>query len=142
MFVNPIDLKMNEPTQCDRYKQILVSIMSYKDNVDYAVTYEFSTEQLGALVPEDINKWMARKVFGRPDPGPHDNPTFGRYSSLAYYKKAISFYMPNRLVAWNVMSHSGNPTRSIPINDLIKTEKKKSKKNKEKRHVKTSSRRI
>ena len=48
MFVNPIDLKMNEPTQCDHYMQIVVSMMSYKDKVDYAVTYEFSPEQLGS----------------------------------------------------------------------------------------------
>ena len=80
MFVNPIDLKMNEPTQCDRYKQILVSIMSYKDNVDYAVTYEFSTEQLGTLVPEDIYNWVPTRCF-RSDPGPNDNPTFCRSSS-------------------------------------------------------------
>ena len=94
MFVNPIDLKMNEPTQCDRYKQILVSIMSYKDNVDYAVTYEFSTEQLGTLVPEDIYNWVPTRCF-RSDPGPNDNPTSGHSSSLTYYKTAVSYYTPH-----------------------------------------------
>ena len=132
MFVNPIDLKMNEPTQCDCYKQILVSIMSYKDNVDYAVTYEFSTEQLGTMVPDDIYNWVPTRCF-RSDPGPNDNPTFGHSSSLAYYKKAISYYTPNQLVAWIVMSHSGNPTRSIPINDLIKAATKNEVRKKEKR---------
>ncbi len=32
--------------------------------------------------------------------------------------------MPNKLVAWNVATESGNPTRSIPFNGLIKKVKK------------------
>ena len=33
--------------------------------------------------------------------------------------------MPNRLVAWNEETKSGNPTRSVRLNDLIKLVKKK-----------------
>jgi hypothetical protein len=116
---------MNEPNQSDRYKLLLVAMMSYKDNVVYSNDYEFTQEQLGAIVPGDICKWMATKVYGRPDPGPNDNPTFGRSTSLAYYKKAISYFMPNKLEPWNVLANCGNPTRSVCINDLIKAVKKK-----------------
>mgnify|MGYP006197484805 FL=1 len=65
------------------------------------------------------------KVHGRPDPGHDDNPTLGRSSSLEYYKKALSYFIPYRLASWNPMTNSGNPTRSQPIIDLIKAVKKK-----------------
>jgi hypothetical protein len=42
-----------------------------------------------------------------------------------YYKKALSYFMPNRLMAWNELSLAGNPTRSVAVNDLIKAVKKK-----------------
>ena len=32
-----------------------------------------------------------------PEPGPDDNPTLGGASSLEYYEKALSYYMPNKL---------------------------------------------
>jgi hypothetical protein len=64
-------------------------------------------------------------VYGFPEPGPDDNPTLGQSSSLEYYKKALSYYMPNRLIRWNAISKTGNPTRSIPVNELIKAVKKR-----------------
>jgi len=61
-----------------------------------------------------------------------ESPTFGhdirpqlRSNTIEYYKKAISHYMPNRLMAWNELSNVGNPTRSHQLNDLIKYVKKK-----------------
>jgi hypothetical protein len=44
---------------------------------------------------------------------------------LMYYKKAISNFMPNKLMPWNAISREGNPTRSIDMNDLIKALLKK-----------------
>ena len=59
---------------------------------------------------------MAMKEYGNPDPGQHDdNPTLGCSSSLEYYKKALSYFIPYRLASWNPMTNSGNPTRSQPI---------------------------
>ncbi len=40
-----------EPTQIRRYKTSLVSLMSYKDNRDYAMDVEFSQEQLLEIRP-------------------------------------------------------------------------------------------
>jgi hypothetical protein len=42
-----------------------------------------------------------------------------------YYKKALSYFMPNRLMTWKELSLVGNPTRSVFINNLIKAVKKK-----------------
>ena len=38
------------------------------------------------------------KAYEIPDPGPNDNPTEGRSSALAFAKKAISYFMPNKLM--------------------------------------------
>ena len=63
------------------------------------------------------------KLFGKPNPDSTDKPT-GQSSGVEFAKKAISYYMPNRLFPWNVQTNSGNPTRSILVNDLIKKIKK------------------
>jgi hypothetical protein len=89
--------------------------MSFVDGIAYQKDHEFSQEQLAALTPGIIERWMKQKAYGTPDPGPDAEPTFCRSSSLAYWKKALSFYMPNRLMHWNVMSLQGNPTKSIVI---------------------------
>ena len=47
-----------------------------------------------------------------------------RSSSVEFIKKSLSFYMPNRLQAWNDETKVGNPTRSVDLNDLIKRIKK------------------
>ena len=59
------------------------------------------------------------------DPGVNDMPILGRSSSLQYYKKAISHFMPDKLSPWNVCRQEGNPTRSVVVNNLIKLVKKK-----------------
>jgi hypothetical protein len=68
---------------------------------------------------------MCLKVYGKEDLGPEDNPIHGRASSLEYYKKALSYFMPNRLMAWNVVAQVGNPTKLLERNALIKSVKKK-----------------
>jgi hypothetical protein len=100
--------------------------MCHVQNRRYAKDHEFSTGELATLTPEHIYRWMFTKVCGMPDPTPEDNPTHGRASSLTrYYKKAISYFMPNKLMPWNEISREGNPTRSTDVNDLIKAVMKK-----------------
>ena len=62
-----------------------------------------------------------------PDPGANDIPTEDRSSALAFAKKAISYFVPNKLVSWNALANSsvGNPTKSIAANSLMKIVKKK-----------------
>jgi hypothetical protein len=99
--------------------------MTCKDDTYYAPDEEFTQEQLLEIVPNDLYKWLCMKAYDKPDPGPNDNPVHGRSSSLMYYKKAISHFMPNSLFPWNVGTGQGNPTRSKEVNDLIKAVKKK-----------------
>ena len=117
--------RVNEPTQKECYAGYLRQMMGYLNNRVYQRGYQFSIEELGQLTPEDVYRWMAVKAYGIEDPGPDDNPTDGRSSSLEYYKKAISYFMPNRLIPWNELLQVGNPTRSVIVNDLITAVRRK-----------------
>ena len=111
----------------EKYKPSLVAVMSFKDSMQYSLNDVFTREQLAALTPDHIVRWMRLKVYGTPDPTAHMNPTKGRANSIAFAKKAISHFMPNRLMTFNEMSVPpvGNPTKSAPVNHLIKLVKMK-----------------
>ena len=113
------------PNAKPEYYGTLIDFMSFLDSTQYTKASTFTDIELITIQPDDIKRWMCMKVYGDPDPGPDDNPTEGRSSSLEHYKKCLSYYMPNKLTAWNVMTSSGNPSRSIVVNDLIKVVKKK-----------------
>ncbi len=101
----------------DTYKAILVHFMSYVSGHAYDKDYEFSQEELGALNPLDVKKYMCMKAYGTAEPNRDDHPLFARSSTLMFWKKAISFYMPNKLMAWNAIAQVGNPTRLIKVNE-------------------------
>jgi hypothetical protein len=125
-FQKPIKATMNrlnEPAQKNR--TVLRELMIFVNGIEYAKDHEFPIATLALVKPLDIYRWMCLKVFQDPNPGPEDNLTHGRSSSLMYYKKLISYFMPNRLMAWNELTMAGNPTRSVAVNDLIKAVKKK-----------------
>jgi hypothetical protein len=114
-----------EPTQVGRYRSILKELMDFKDNMLYQRNEEFTQEQLLTIRPQDVARWMCLKAYGTPDPAPGDNPTHGRCSSLEYYKKALSYFMPNRHNGWDEVTLRGNPTKSREVLDVIKAVKKK-----------------
>ena len=107
------------------YQSTLVAFMSFFRNVPFNRTHLFSADDLNAVSPQDIVRWMNVKAFGEENPPDSANPLYARSSSLEFWKKALSFYMPNRLLQWNTISNSGNPTKSTNVNDLIKRVKKK-----------------
>jgi hypothetical protein len=92
---------------------------------DHDCDHDFSLVELAPLTPVDIKRWMSVEAYGAPEPGPDANPTHGRATSVLFWKKAISFFMPNKLTTWNAISGEGNPTRYIEVNELIKKVKKK-----------------
>lgn len=108
-----------------QYHPTLVDLMSFVDGVQYTKHTVFTPEILGELQPAQIVSWMKKKVYGTATPAEDAQPTNGRSSSLEYYKKSLSHYMPNRLATWNSLAAVGNPTRSIEVNNFIKMIKKK-----------------
>jgi hypothetical protein len=110
------------------YKPILIEMMSYLDQpaVAYTVDHEFTQEQLAALTPASIMQFFNFRAFGVPNPPQgHDVDPLLRSNTLKYWKKALSHFMPNRMMAWNELSGVGNPTRCNELNQLLRFVKRK-----------------
>jgi hypothetical protein len=106
------------------YKPYLCRLMAYIKKApggNYPRTIEWNQEQLLAIVLDAIARYFKQLAYGTSTPGPNDMPTHCRITNLEQYKKAISFYMPNKISAWDVRWASGNPTKSVPVNNLVNT---------------------
>jgi hypothetical protein len=100
-------------------------LMSYLDEEKYEKSHEFTVDQMSALTPADILRWINVRVFGVPDPPEDAKPRGARSNTLKYWKKALSFCMPYKLMQWTKLSNQGNPTESIEINKMLTDVKKK-----------------
>jgi len=65
------------------------------------------------------------KAYGTPTPTGKENTSGVQASSLLQMKTAISYYMPNKHMSWDDVTGTGNPTRSIEVNEMIKIAGKK-----------------
>ena len=101
------------------YKPTITSMLSYLDNVQYPSDFEPPRARLLELKPKDIVKWMKMKAYGTDTPPPEANPTLCRCNSLKFWKKAISFFMPNKMMKWDEVTERGNPTKSHEVNSFI-----------------------
>jgi hypothetical protein len=108
------------------YKPYFCRLMAYIDEApggDYPRKMEWKQEQLLAIVPDAITRYF-KMVYGTSTPGPNDMPTHCRSTNLEQYKKAISFYMSHKILAWDVRLESGNPTKLVPVNHFMNTVRK------------------
>jgi len=90
--------RLKVPKDIGRYKSTLLRFMTYTNRIAYPKDYEFSMEELGAITPESIYRWMCSKVYGIPEPSPADNPRKGASNSLLVWKKQISLFIPNSII--------------------------------------------
>ncbi|OWZ22772.1 hypothetical protein PHMEG_0002469, partial [Phytophthora megakarya] len=102
----------------------LVEFMTFTDDRSYASDGSFDSETLLKISPEDVCRWMNFRAFGEPDPSEDAKPINARSSTLEYAKKAISAFMPRSTVPWDPIRKEGNPTRSDPVNKVIKSVKR------------------
>ena len=106
------------------YSTCLIELMSFVDGVQYPKTSTFSRDQLAAITAEQVAAFLDKKAFGTPVPGPDDCLHAMRASSLAFFKKAISQFMPLRSMPWDDINLCGNPTCSTAVNEVISKVKK------------------
>lgn len=118
-------VRANEPEQIKRYKVNLTKCLEFLDGIEYSADHVFTDERLGRLTPIDIYRWFANTAYGTDDPGPDTNPIHSRCSTLEYYKKSISHFVPNQQQPWNAITNTGNPTKSKEVNSLLKAIKRK-----------------
>ena len=98
--------------------------MSFKDNQRYPKDKIWSDTELYAITPRHIARWLKKKAYGTPDPGPEDGPVHACNKSLLFAKKAVSFFHLNKNMPWNKQARQGNPTRSLAVNAVIEDVKK------------------
>jgi len=65
---------LEDPESASRYKSTLVAFMSYRDGQNYGKDHEFTQQELGAITPEELTRWMCLKVYGIEELGPNNNP--------------------------------------------------------------------
>ncbi|KAG1713439.1 hypothetical protein DVH05_001226 [Phytophthora capsici] len=108
----------------NRYKAEMRKFMSFKDNTKYSGDRVFTINELLAITPEDLCKWMNQQAYGDPAPSNDMRPLYRRSNSLEFTKKAISNFMPRCNITWDPVTEQGNPTRSDAVNKLIQKVKK------------------
>jgi hypothetical protein len=106
------------------YKKVLLNFLSYRDGTTYNNDHSFDLATLGSITAEDVCRWLRYKAYGSPEPDEDHLPGFARSTTLHFHKKAISYFIPNKHMAYNVETLTGNPTRAPEVNDLIKAVKK------------------
>ena len=96
------------------YKATLIRMMSFLDNTKYDKDHQFTSAQLGTLAAATIMKWSNYETFEVAEPPKgHNLAPLVQSNTLKFWKKAVSFYMPNQLMQWNEISSTGNPTRCV-----------------------------
>ena len=114
-----------EASKIRRYKASLLGLWNMLHDSSLNMEHQFSNEELFSITPEHVHRYLCTKAYNKEEPNFEvDKPTHGRSSSLEFAKKAISFFMPNRLLHWNEQTRQGNPTKSSMVNNLIKRVKK------------------
>jgi hypothetical protein len=95
---------------------------------NYSIEREYTDDEKRQVTLEELVRWLNLRTFGVPNPaGPDDEsiqPLLVHANTLAFWKKAISFYMPDQLHGWRSGSNDGNPTKSAEVNDFVKRIKK------------------
>ena len=97
--------------------------MEYKTGGMFPSDKTFTSDELATLQPEDVYGWMCTKAYGKPNPVQGDNPRDCRASTLEYWKKIVSYFMPSS-AHWNEAALNGNPIKSRKANQLIAAIKK------------------
>ena len=101
------------------YKAVLIKFMFWKDNEDYQ-GYDFAPEELTDITAQHVIDWCNLHAYGTATPSENDLPLHARSHSLYHYKKALSYFMPNKIMQWDELTGRGNPTRSQALSDMIK----------------------
>ena len=101
------------------YHRDFLKFMSWLNVESYDNDKRFLPSELFDILADDVSRYLNLLAYGDESPSSEARPIV-RSSHIEYKKKALSFYMPNRLAAWNSITLAGNPTRSVDTNQLIR----------------------
>lgn len=89
------------PLMTTAYCRILVYFSSWLDGEDYANNEEIPMATLEAIAAKKMVQWFKYCAYGTATPSEANRPIHTCASSLLYWKKALSSFMPQRNVQWN-----------------------------------------
>ena len=116
---------MTSVSKVDSYHQATRPLMSFVHGQEYRPGHVWSTDDLLSVTPDILVRYIKMKVYGSENAQPDiDPPLYYRSNSVAYWKKAWSYFMPNQITPWNEIAAVGNPTRSTAVNKILKAMKK------------------
>ena len=102
------------------YKNKMCDFMKWLHNTEeYTPQTEYARDDLLAIRPVHIVRFLNKKAYGDEDPPRDARPMEARKETLDYYKKSISFFMPRKKTRWHEDTEYGNPTQSDAVNELI-----------------------
>ena len=102
-----------------QYISELMSLVHGRPDDPYPRETTFTKAQLLELQPRDIVKYLYLKAFEDPWPTEDALPISARAGSLRKAKNGISWFMPDKGVAW-LDGRGGNPTRHSSVYAAIK----------------------
>ena len=87
----------------------------------FAPDHKWSKRELKAVTPEKIFTYLKIKIYGSADADPeNDPPLHHRRNTVLYWKKAWSYFMLDQMTPWSEIAKHGNPTKSVPVNKLLR----------------------
>jgi hypothetical protein len=110
-----------------RYKRILDNLMSSVHRLENGQVYpyerKYTDAELQEVTPAEMVRWMNLRTFGVPERARNSDTVrpMVRANTLAFWKKAVLFFMPDRLHGWRSGTNDGNPTKSAEVNNFIKS---------------------
>jgi hypothetical protein len=103
------------------------SVHRWEAGQEYKYEREYTDAELREVTPTELMRWLNVRTFGVVHGRGTDVASIRplvRANTLAFWKKALSFYMPDRLHGWRSGRNDGNPTKSAEVNDFIKNVKR------------------
>ena len=80
---------------------------------------DIADNELLQVTPEHVSRYLKYRAYGTADPGADVMPNKCRSSSLMYWKKALSYCMPNGLQHWNVAANSSSTSSERGDQEVI-----------------------
>ena len=107
-------------TKTQQYHAHLVPLMEHIHRKTFSSGHKFTKAELKAVNPKKIMKFLKLRIYDDADADPDVVPP-KRYRSntVKSWKKAWSWFMPNKMMNWDEVTKRGNPTRCSEINALI-----------------------
>jgi hypothetical protein len=94
--------------------------MLFIDNMKYKEDRAVSPEKLAEVTNIHIYWYLVNKAYGTLESGGNNLLNQCCFTTMKYHDKAISYFMPQRCMAWDEIQKEGNPTKSQAVNNLIK----------------------